>query len=674
MAIYHLNVRVGSRSNGSASLAKHLYIAREGKYAKGTNGSASGQKHSYIAREGKYAGRDELTYLESGNMPAWAQTPKQFWDAVDTYERKDGILHREIEFALPKELNEKQNIELAKRFASYITQDQHPYTLALHKGKGSNPHAHLVFSERIDDGIERAPERWFGKYNTKNPEKGGAKKRTIGAQRQEWLREIREAWARMANEALEHANQEARIDHRSYKDQGVDRVPGVHIGPNVLAMDQKAKTRTNPLMELNRPRRMAKILELDQYRAKLEELKKEKEQLIQAMQDRENEREQEAAKHGETQLPLLRGLEEEYLETPAELGEVAERIEGAYREGTTWRIPAEALRIPKEKLKELGLGGKPTLENLKNVWVGLVKEEAQKHIGQLEEQRKNLRQQHREELEKLEQSKPKKPPKLAFWAQRRYEKEWEAWRRHGNERRKTMNDESGAIEHQIWKIKANPLIKEVKWDAAKQYPILAILGSGAIKALGRKQEEAEKAKRQAEEGKKQEEARRPEEESIYREQEKWRKVQEEQEKREIRKKFALKTIGRLYNTRWESEEKIMHRLIKAAKRGEVEGIYGPDHALKVHPEEYGDTGGRDWNRFSDAELRRNLIGAWLEDELGVPRNKRKYEGLVADVVDKEVKTTKRRTESLELRLGQEQQPHKKLRHRLTLYPRPPKPW
>ena len=33
-----------------------------------------------------------------------------------------------------------------------------------------------MFNERLQDGIERDPEQYFKRYNSKNPERGGAKK------------------------------------------------------------------------------------------------------------------------------------------------------------------------------------------------------------------------------------------------------------------------------------------------------------------------------------------------------------------------------------------------------------------------------------------------------------------------------------------------------------------
>ena len=76
---------------------------------------------------------------------------------------------------------------------------------AIHRGDGENPHAHLMFSERANDGIERSRVQWFRRTNRSEPEKGGARKSRRVAVPQTWLEQTREAWAREANEALERA-------------------------------------------------------------------------------------------------------------------------------------------------------------------------------------------------------------------------------------------------------------------------------------------------------------------------------------------------------------------------------------------------------------------------------------------------------------------------------------
>ena len=173
MAVYHLKVSVGSRAGGQSAGAKTDYIEREGNYEKD---------------------REELEHKEHGNMPEWAKDdPHSYWEAADEHERANGRLYREIQFALPKELNEEQRRELASGFAASVTEGERlPYTLAIHRGgpNGENPHAHLMFSERPNDGIERGKEQWFKRYNAKAPEKGGTQK-SRAAMPQAWLEDTR---------------------------------------------------------------------------------------------------------------------------------------------------------------------------------------------------------------------------------------------------------------------------------------------------------------------------------------------------------------------------------------------------------------------------------------------------------------------------------------------------
>ena len=225
MAVYHLKMSVGSRSGGQSAVAKADYIEREGRYEQD---------------------REELEHRESGNMPEWAEEdPRSYWEAADEYERANGRLYREVQFALPKELNEGQRRELASGFAKRLTEGERlPYTLAIHRGDGENPHAHLMFSERSNDGTRRSREQWFRRANRSEPEKGGARKSRVAVP-QAWLEQTREAWAREANEALEHAGREERVDHRSLaslRDEAersgdleraaeLSREPNVHLGP-----------------------------------------------------------------------------------------------------------------------------------------------------------------------------------------------------------------------------------------------------------------------------------------------------------------------------------------------------------------------------------------------------------------------------------------------------------
>lgn len=50
--------------------------------------------------------------------------------------------------------------------------------------------------------------------------------------------EWREHWAQAANAALENAGREERIDHRSYQEQDIEKIPTIHMGPNAVQMER----------------------------------------------------------------------------------------------------------------------------------------------------------------------------------------------------------------------------------------------------------------------------------------------------------------------------------------------------------------------------------------------------------------------------------------------------
>lgn len=217
MASYHLTAKIGAKGKAAAHAA-------------------------YISREGKYTGRERYEDLEAtaaGNMPKWAEhAPAYFWTAADENERANGSAYREIEVALPRELNPEQRRELVEDFVRRELGDQHVYQWAIHTPKaalekGEQPHAHIMYSERRLDGIERDPDQFFKRYNAKNPERGGAQKASGGKARGAMKDELlasRQRWADVQNEHLARHGHDVRVDHRSLKSQGIDRTPEKHLG------------------------------------------------------------------------------------------------------------------------------------------------------------------------------------------------------------------------------------------------------------------------------------------------------------------------------------------------------------------------------------------------------------------------------------------------------------
>ena len=213
---FHLSFRSGSRATGACALSAYHYIAREAEFAR--------------------PGLDRAVYVESGNMPSWAEEdPREYWDAADLYERANGRLFVGGDFALPRGLPLEDRIDLARTLMKELTNREHlPYTFAIHSGEDQdgrehNPHAHLMFSERGNDGLARRPPDWFRQPNRQPPERGGAAKSRWFRGR-EWVERARERLATAINDCLRERGREERVDHRSYKRRGIDRQPGQHIG------------------------------------------------------------------------------------------------------------------------------------------------------------------------------------------------------------------------------------------------------------------------------------------------------------------------------------------------------------------------------------------------------------------------------------------------------------
>jgi len=229
MASYHIHITAPTRDEASA-LEHAQYTQREGRFTP--------EKYGEVAARG------------AANLPAWAGGDwETFWKASDRYERANGNVYREFEIALPRELSRAEQVALVERFVSQELGTVRAYQWAIHTPPASDgqeqPHAHVMFSDRQMDGIERGPERFFKRYNAKHPERGGCRKATYGANKKEAAQVyegIRARWADVQNLALERAGVEARVDHRSLAAQGIlDREPGVHRGPAVSGIEARGE-------------------------------------------------------------------------------------------------------------------------------------------------------------------------------------------------------------------------------------------------------------------------------------------------------------------------------------------------------------------------------------------------------------------------------------------------
>ena len=222
MAIFHFSVKAISRSAGRSAVACSAYR------------SAEKLEDHY---QGKIQDYTQKTGVESKTIYAPENTKKELlerqdlWNAVEQVERrKDATLAREFEIAFPHEFNEFQRQELLDELCQEIVK-KHDVIVdacihAPHTKSGSderNFHAHIMFTSRQID-----PQTGdFAKKKNRDFNK---------EQSSETVSHWREHFAELTNRHLEKHGFADRIDHRSYKDQGIDLEATQHEGPHVTQL------------------------------------------------------------------------------------------------------------------------------------------------------------------------------------------------------------------------------------------------------------------------------------------------------------------------------------------------------------------------------------------------------------------------------------------------------
>jgi len=243
MAIYHCSVKTISRNNGRSVVAAAAYRSAE----KMTN-NYDGVTHDYTKKSGVV--HSEIMLPE--NAPDNFQDRNILWNEVEKVEKaKNSRLAREYELALPMELNLQGQIELVRSYVkTSFTEKGMCADICIHDNGSGNPHAHVLLTCRPinEDGawgdrskkvylLDRNGEKVYDK--AKKTYKCRTEK-TTDWDETDFLVGCRERWAVSANEFLEMAGSEERIDHRSFIDQGItDLLPTIHLGPEAHSMEMR---------------------------------------------------------------------------------------------------------------------------------------------------------------------------------------------------------------------------------------------------------------------------------------------------------------------------------------------------------------------------------------------------------------------------------------------------
>lgn len=244
MAIYHCHCKVISRGQGRSAVGAAAYRSGE----RLTN-DYDGITHDYTNKGGVVY--SEVMLCE--NAPQEYQNRAVLWNEVERQEKGGKAqLAREYEVALPIELNRDEQIELVRDYVrENFVKNGMCADFAVHDKGDGNPHAHIMLTMRPIEpggewGAKQKKEYLLDKDGNKqyDPKKKTYKCRTVKTtdwDTQDFLQRSRENWAAIVNRELEKKNLPQRVDHRSLKEQGKQRIPTEHIGVAAKNMEKRGK-------------------------------------------------------------------------------------------------------------------------------------------------------------------------------------------------------------------------------------------------------------------------------------------------------------------------------------------------------------------------------------------------------------------------------------------------
>lgn len=252
---YRFNANIIGRSDGKSAVASAAYRSGEKLHDERTG------QTKYYARKVK----PDTEIMAPENAPSWVYNREKLWNEVEKREDKSNKrdtaqLAREVVLNLPVGLPNDKQKELVREFIKEHYVDKGMIAdIAIHRDDPNNPHAHVMLTMRTitENGFGNKERTWNQKCEL-----------TYG----------RELWANHENKYLERAGLDIRVDHRSYKDRGLEIKPTKHLGPAAHSLEKRG-VRTE-IGDYNRAVKAYNqtVISLAEYREKKQEIQQQQEQ------------------------------------------------------------------------------------------------------------------------------------------------------------------------------------------------------------------------------------------------------------------------------------------------------------------------------------------------------------------------------------------------------------
>lgn len=241
----HTHVDIVARSKGHSVIAKAAYNARDKL------------QDEYYGKTHDYSKKEDLVFSKiflPEHIPKKFSNREYLWNSVEKIEKsKNSQLARNLLFTLPRELNEQDRIKLISEFIEEnFTSKGMIADCNIHNPMASDneeqPHAHILLTLReIDEKGNWKPKCRKEYILDENGEKilnKNGKPKTRKVELTTWndkgnVEKWRENFSDLCNEYLARNNINKRIDPRTFKEQGREELPQIHLGTSSYQMEKK---------------------------------------------------------------------------------------------------------------------------------------------------------------------------------------------------------------------------------------------------------------------------------------------------------------------------------------------------------------------------------------------------------------------------------------------------
>ena len=241
---FHFSVNIISRGKGKSAVASAAYISGEK-----IKNEWDGVTHDYTKKQGVIS---KEIFLPD-HAPEEYKDRKTLWNSVELFEKNSNAqLARNFIISLPKELSIEENKKMIEEYVqNNFVKEGMIVDLAIHdesREGNQNIHAHIMTIVRPinEDGTwgqKSKKEYILDEKGEKVLNKNG-KPKTRKVELTTWndkgnVEKWRENFSDLCNEYLAKNKIEKRVDHRSFKRQGIKLIPTIHLGASASAMERK---------------------------------------------------------------------------------------------------------------------------------------------------------------------------------------------------------------------------------------------------------------------------------------------------------------------------------------------------------------------------------------------------------------------------------------------------